>query len=308
MSGVQFHLQSFPFDRWGGVEPIVEAARAADELGFAGIQIPDHVVMPERPDRKQIRRVWYDPLILATHIASHTRRLRLVFNILVVPYRPPVQTAKALATLDVVSGGRVTVGVGTGWNQREFDILGIPLSERGRMTDEHLRIMKDLWTRDEAGFERDGKEFRNFAFEPRCVQKPHIPFWIGGSGPRPMRRVLEHGNGWTPMVGSLDDLKSGVDWLREQLEARGRDPDSLDFCYFVTVGAGDSEIDGARTHASGGEVKATTAGDSPQAVIDSVGQLADIGFRQVTLHFEWQTPADYHRRIEWLAQHVLPAF
>ena len=308
MARVHFLAQSFPYDRWGGVAPLAEAARAAEELGFAAIQLPDHVLMPVRPGKGPARRVWYDPLVLGAYLAGQTQRLRLVFNILVVPYRPPVQLAKTVSTLDTVSRGRVTLGVGSGWLQREFEVLGVPFEERGARTDETLRIMRELWTGEEASFERDGVRYDGFAFEPRCVQEPHVQLWIGGSGPRPMRRALEFGDGWTPMVGDLAELRKSSDWLREQLAARGRDPESFDFCYHVNVGEGDREVEGARSHVAGADVGGSAADDSPQATVDRVAALAEIGFRHLTVHFAWQTPADYVRQLEWFARHVMPAF
>ncbi len=308
MPSVQFSVPLFPYDRWGGIAPIAEAARSAEALGFAALSLPDHVIMPVRPGVPSISTVWYDPFVLTAHLATLTQRLRFIFNVLVVPYRPPVQLAKAVSTLDVISNGRLTLGVGGGWLKGEFRVLGIPFEDRGPLTDEYLRAMRALWTQDEPSFEGETVRFQNLAFEPRCVQRPHVPLWIGGSGPRPMRRVIEQGDGWTPMVGNLRELGAGATWVREQLAANGRDPDAFDFCYGVNVGERDPERDQARSHAAGAELEDRRTLDSPQAAIDRIGALTAIGFQQISLSFNWQTPADYQRRLEWLAKHVLPAF
>ena len=302
MSSVRFGVPLFPYDRWGGIGPIGEAARQAESLGFAALTFPDHVVMPTRPGVPPVSAVWYDPFVLGAHLATLTERIRLVYNVLVVPYRPPVQLAKAVSTLDMVSNGRVTLGVGAGWIKGEFRVLGIPYAERGPLTDEYLRAMRVLWTEDEPHFEGETVRFGQLAFEPRCVQRPHVPLWIGGSGPRNMRRVVELGDGWTPMVGNLEELRTGADWIREQLAARGRDVAGFAFCYGVNVGERDPERDRARSHAAGADLMDRRADDSPQAAIDRVGALAEIGFRDVTLSFKWESPADYRDRLEWLAR------
>lgn len=305
-SDVAFTVGLFPYDRWGGVGAITEAVQAAEELGFAGVTLPDHVVMPVRPDRPPVSTVWYDDFVLATHLAAHTRRLRLLFNVLVVPYRPPVQLAKLIATLDVVSGGRLTVGVGTGWLRGEFRVLGVPHAERGAITDEYLRAMKVLWTEAEPSFDGHYTSFGRLAFEPRCHQQPHVPLWIGGSGRAPLRRVLELGDGWTPMAGSLEDLRAGVEWLRANAPRYGRDPDELALSFRVTFGGDDPDRDRAVAHASGSDGTDEEPRWDPDAIAGRVAALRELGFRWINVAFDWATPDEYVRRLTWFAQEVAP--
>lgn len=305
LAGVtSFHLSLFPYDRWGGLDAMGEMARLADDLGFGGLGLPDHVAMPVRPGREAVSVVWYDPFVLASHLATLTRRLRLVFNVLVVPYRHPVVLAKAVSTLDVVSGGRVTLGVGAGWLKGEFRLLGIPFEERGARTDEALRAMKALWTRDRPEFEGRTVSFSNLAFEPKCVQRPHVRLWIGGSGPAPLRRAAELGDGWSPMTGDLSELERGVSWIRERARAVGRDPVALDFAFGIAIGR-DPQRDRARSHAAGAAQDADVP-DSSDAIVDRAGRLREIGFDHIGLSFAWERPVDYLRRLEALAKDVLP--
>ena len=142
-----------------------------------------------------VSTVWYDGFVLGAHLAAMTRRIRMVFNVLVVPYRPAIVLAKLVSTLDVVSGGRLTLGVGAGWIKGEFKALNIPYAERGAITSETLRAMKVLWTEEHPSFEGRYTSFSNIAFEPKCLQQPHVKIWIGGSGAAPLQRAVELGDG-----------------------------------------------------------------------------------------------------------------
>jgi probable F420-dependent oxidoreductase len=305
---ITFSAPLFPYDRWGGIQAIGQAARHADELGFHALSLPDHVIMTVRDDVPPVSTVWYDNFVLSAHLAALTRRLRFLFNVLVVPYRPPLVLAKLISTLDVVSGGRITLGIGAGWLKGEFRVLGLPFEERGAMTDEYLRAMKVLWTEEKPSFEGRYTSFSRIAFEPRCVQKPHVPLWIGGSGRGPLRRVVELGDGWTPMVGTPDELRQQGDWIREQLAARGRDPASLTFAFGLSFGPPDPERDLARSHAAHSTPTGRKPVSSPQEVIDRASVYRELGFRHLTVSFGWQTPADYLKQLDWFAAHVMPAF
>ncbi len=307
---MKFQVALFPYDRWNGIEAMGEAALAAEELGFDGLSFPDHVIMPVRPDVPPVSTVWYDNFVLASHLATLTSRIRLVFNVLVVPYRPAVQLAKLLSTLDVVSHGRITLGVGAGWLRGEFRVLGIPFAERGAMTDDSLRAMKALWTQERPEFKGKYASFSDLAFEPKCVQQPHIPIWVGGSGPRALKRVLELGDGWSPMTGKLEELARDIDWIKSQVRERGRDPETLDFAYGISFGDSDPERDRAVSHVSHSEQprqvrQSTSEHHSPDALVDTIGRHREAGFTHLGLSFGWERPADYRRQLEWFAKHVL---
>jgi probable F420-dependent oxidoreductase len=305
---VTFSVPLFPFDRFGGVEGLARGVARADELGYHAVSFPDHVIMPVREGAPRISTMWYDPCVLTAYLAARTRRIRFLYNALVFPYRPAIQLAKALSTTDVVSGGRLIVGVASGWLRGEFRTLGVPYAERGAITDEYLRAMKLLWTRENPEFEGRYVSFRDIAFEPKCLQRPHVPLWIAGQGPIPLRRVVEHGDGWTPMVGSREELARGGDWIREQLRARGRDPESVTFAYGISFGEPDPVREAARSHASHGVATAPRAVRSPQEIADQIGALREIGFSHIGLSFGWNTLDDYERELEFFAGRVMPQF
>jgi probable F420-dependent oxidoreductase len=190
---------------------LIRLARKAEALGYSCVTISDHVVLPTRSSAPYpysptgefpggSRQDYLEPLVLMGWLLAATRRIRVGTSVLVVPYRNPVVTAKQLATLDACSGGRVIVGCGVGWWPEEFQALASPpFAERGAVTDEYIRLMKDLWTLDEPAFTGKYYQLRDVSLFPKPRQKPHPPIWIGGHGPAAIRRAAELGDGWHPI-------------------------------------------------------------------------------------------------------------
>jgi probable F420-dependent oxidoreductase len=212
-----------------------------------------------------------------------------------------------IATLDVVSGGRLIVGVGTGWLKGEFRVLGVPLAERGPMTDEYLRAMKVLWTEENPEFQGRYVSFSRLAFQPKCVQRPHVPLWIGGTGDRPFRRVIELGDGWAPMTGTLEEVSGHVAHLKEAAAAAGRDPESLDFTLEVLIGEPDEAQAAARTHVPGAKPPAKRAAPTNTEIVDRIAECRRAGLNHFSVRFAWRTPAEYVERLEWFAAEVMSA-
>jgi len=159
--------------------------------------------------------------------------------VLVVPYRPAVLTAKLLATADVLSGGRVIAGIGSGWMQEEFAALETaPFEARGAVTDEYIRAWKSLWTDDRPSMDGSHVRFNNVVFRPKPVSKPHPPIWVGGESAPALRRTAQLGDGWYPVSNNTQIplntpalLKAGIDRLHRAAEKAGRDPTSIDIAY-----------------------------------------------------------------------------
>ena len=193
------------------VDVLTRLARAADALGYSVVTISDHIVLPTRSSEPYpydktgafpggSQQVYLEPIPLAAWLLAATRRVRVAISVLVVPYRNPVVTAKQLATIDALSGGRLIVGAGVGWWREEFEALAAPpFAERGAVTDEYLRLMKTLWTEDAPRFE--GKYYRvgDVTMLPHPVQKPHPPIWVGGHTEPALRRTAELGDAWHPI-------------------------------------------------------------------------------------------------------------
>ena len=302
---VNFTIPVFPYDRWGGIEPLARSVKAAEEMGFWGVKLPDNIIMPVRPDAPSVSTVWYDNFVLGAHLATLTQRIKIVFSVMVVPYRPPVQMAKMISTLDQVSKGRLIVGTGVGWMRGEFRVLGLPHKERGAMTDDYLGAMRQLWTSETPAYAGKYASFANIAFEPKCYQQPHVPLWIGGSGPAAERRVAEFGDGWIPMVGDLPELAKDVARIKSSVRERGRDPEAVDFSYEVFFGEPDPTSIVARAHVTNSELAAVKPATTPEAVRELIHGYAEAGFTNLGVGFRWDTPDDYLRQLEAFANQVL---
>jgi len=190
---------------------VLRLAQKADQLGYSSLFVTDHVVLPATSKSAYPyhpsgqfpgggNQDYLEPLTLMTYLAAATKKIRLGTSVLVVPYRNPVVTAKMLATLDVLSGGRIILGAGVGWLQEEFVALGAPpFSERGKVSDEYLRLMRECWTKDRLHFNGTYYRISDVFFLPKPVQKPAIPIWIGGHTDGALRRAGELGDGWHPI-------------------------------------------------------------------------------------------------------------
>ena len=180
-----------------------------------------------------------DTLAVLAFLAGCTERVNLLTSVLVAPHRNPVLTAKLIATADVLSAGRIIVGVGAGWMPEEFAALGTPpFAERGVVTDEYIRAWKLLWTEDRPVMRGRYASFDNVVFEPKPVSQPHPAIWIGGEGPRSIRRVAELGDGWYPVsnnaqvpLNTVQRLREGISGMRQVVAQAGRDPSTIDIAY-----------------------------------------------------------------------------
>ena len=214
----------FDAERYAAV--IVEAER----LGFDHVFAPDHVFVPPYL-AKIIKDTWIDPFTLLSYIAAKTSRIELVLACLVVPYRQPFATAKAVATLDQLSGGRFALGVVPGYLEEEFEAFNLPLSERGAMTNEFIRLMVEIWTSDTATFE--GRYYRcaGINVKPRCARSPHVPLWVGGSSRSAIQRVVAFGDVWHPIGFTVIDDKArtanGGEFDGKALPSSGTTPQRL---------------------------------------------------------------------------------
>ena len=209
-----------------GVEAISRIGRKAEELRLASVFVSDHIVIPE-VHTGIFGDTFFDPLVALSYLAGCTSSVRLGTSVLILPYRNPLVTAKMVSTLDALSGGRVTLGVGVGWAQEEFDILKQPFHERGKMTDEYIRIMREVWTNESPSYQGDFWQFKDIRVLPHPVQKPHPPILIGGTSRAALRRVARLGDGWLPNRVSPEEIKADWHLVRRLAERAGRDPDIL---------------------------------------------------------------------------------
>jgi probable F420-dependent oxidoreductase len=173
---------------------------------------------------------WLDPFDTLAFLAAATEKARLGLSVLIVPYRNPYDVARRVATLDVLSGGRMILGVGVGWMEEEFQLLGIPFKERAQRTREYIAVMKAVWTQENPRF--DGqfiKLDRDVNMLPLPLQKPHPPIWVGGETTAAMRRVAEFGDGWHIALLTIEQIRSLYERLRGAMDKASRDFTKLEF-------------------------------------------------------------------------------
>lgn len=219
----------------GDLAGVVETARIADDLGVEQLAVPDHLAIGQRTDRYPYGRYplpreepFLEPVTALAAMAATTRRLRLATGVLIAPLRPPLLLAKSLATLDVLSHGRVDLGVGTGWQREEFAGSGVPFAGRAARMDDALRACRALWRDAPASFMSRTVSFEDLWCLPRPVQAGGIPIWLGGAlSDGNLARLVEYGSGWMPLGLGRGELAEGVNRLRRALRAAGRDPDSV---------------------------------------------------------------------------------
>ncbi|MCF7549465.1 LLM class F420-dependent oxidoreductase [Pseudonocardia sp. WMMC193] len=229
----------FAVSQVGGGEPeaAVASVRLAEELGFESLWLNDHVVVPSRYDSvypyDESGKMggddvvdFPDPLIWLSFAAAVTSRIRLATGVLVLPQRNPVVLAKQVATLDRLSGGRVVLGVGTGWLAEEFAAVGVDFAGRGRRHDDYLAAMRQLWTGEPASVDRDTVSFSGVVSVPTPAQS-RVPIVVGGGGPRAIRRAAQLGDGLFPAALPAGEVAKTARLLREETERAGRPAGSV---------------------------------------------------------------------------------
>ena len=293
-------------------------ATRAEQLGFSFIGVNDHVVVPRAVASRypySADGTWagaaagecLDQLTTLAFIAGCTERVRLLTSVMVVPHRQPVLAAKMLATLDVLSAGRLIVGCGTGWLHEEFAALGAPaFAERGRVTDAYIDAFRALWTQENPRVGADHVAIADVVFAPKPVQRPHPPLWIGGESPAAQRRAVARGDGWYPASNNprhrLDTparVGAGISALRAMAQAAGRDPLTIDTAFVVLWPVSWSPQDG-----EDGTRRMLTGGSADMAA--DIAALARCGVRHLSVSLQTARLAETLARMERFATEVIP--
>jgi probable F420-dependent oxidoreductase len=267
-------------------------------MGYDYLTLTDHVVLPDvsvpgYPYSESGEFMSNTPterheLLTATaFIAAKTSRIRLVLAVLVVPHRPAVLAAKMLSTIDVLSEGRLVIGIGAGWLKAEFDaVVTTPFAERGAVTDEYLEAFRALWTQEHAKFEGRYTKFADLIFLPRPVQRPYPPIWVGGESGPSLRRAASFGDAWYPigsnkrhLLDTLPRLAAGIARLRKLVAETGRDPASVSVVYRVKRYG-----DAVAPVASDGERRLFSGGDAD--ILDDLRALRDLGVTAIDVEVE----------------------
>lgn len=290
---------------------LVRFAHTAEALGFDTIWTSDHIVVPTEVQSfypyhpaGQMPFVpaepYLEPLIVMTYLAAVTQRIRIGTSVLILPYRNPVFTAKALATLDVLSHGRITLGVGVGWMEEEFQALGLETyARRGAYSDECMRIFRTLWTQENPTFQGAFHRFAGIKCEPKPVQAGGIPIWVGGHTPQAIRRAARLGDGWQPIVQRPpadlppEELRENIAALRELAEAGGRDPQAIT----IALGASVQFSEGGSAGLFSG---------SPQRIVEGMRQYQAVGVQDFRVDFPGLSPDGLLQAMERFAAEVRP--
>ncbi len=291
----------------------IKIIQRAEALGFQYALIGDHIVIPKSfgstypysqtgEFTSAVSGECLDQLMLLSFLAGSTRKIRLVPSVMIVPHRNPIIAAKQLATLDVLSNGRLTLGVGAGWLKEEFDALGIPpFEQRGSVTNEYLDIFKELWCSDNPSFEGVYCSFSNIMFEPKPIQKPHPPIWIGGESKPAMRRAAQYGTAWHPLnanprypLGTADQLDTSIKWLRNYTETIGRNPLNIEVSYRVS------------NHSIDPGNRKTTFSGTPNEIADDILEFENLGVTDMIFDFRDPDIAIMTNLMELFAAEVIP--
>jgi len=292
---------------------LVRFAQQAEALGFYCVTVADHVIVPKNisvpypytVDGKYPGTGYHlETLTTMGYLMGATKRIRFATSVMILPYRNPIATAKMLASLDVLSGGRVIVGAGVGWMKEEFEnIRTEPFDERGKVTDEYIAAFRELWTSDNPSFDGKYCRFSDIVFLPKPVQKPTIPIWIGGHSKQAIRRAARLGDGWHPIGGvptiplEPQDVAADMSMLREYAEKAGRDAKKIRVALKGSLFDREKQITpGKRRRFIG----------SAEEVASDIGDYRAVGVDTMIFDVRRPTVGETLERMEWMAKDVFP--
>jgi probable F420-dependent oxidoreductase len=287
-------------------------AEKAEVLGYDTVWFSDHIVIPTEvksfypydPSGRMAfnpSEPYWEPLTVIGYVAGRTSRVRLGTSVLVLPYRNPVVTAKMLATLDVLSNGRITLGAGVGWMEEEFRAIGLDTyPRRGAYSDECMRIFRELWTSDNPSFEGEFHQFSNIRCEPRPVQPGGIPIWVGGHTPQAIRRAARLGNGWQPLVQRPPadlppaEMQERIAQLRAFAREAGRDPQHITLAMGSSIQFTDGAATGQRSLFTG----------RPAQIVEAIQRYQELGVQNFRCDFPSRSFDDLLQAMERFATEV----
>jgi probable F420-dependent oxidoreductase len=285
-------------------EAAIAVGRAADRLGYEWVSVPEHQILP--PRARVYKGPWYDPLMTLSYVAAATERVRLFTNILVAPYHEPVVLAKAVASLDLLSGGRVILGVGSGNQRGEFEALQVPFEERGAITDEWLALLRALWETELVTFEGKYYHLRDMNFEPKPERR--ITIWAGGHSYKIVRRAVDLCDGWCPALISLDKAKEMAAYLAEYRAKRGVQREitwMLPFGNWIRASMVTSPAPGKVDDPRYVMLNAVEEPGDPAYLIERLSRLRAAGVYGTSVSFIYNELPELLESLEWFAQEVM---
>ncbi len=269
----------------------------AEQLGFEMVSVPEHHVMPKTHEDFSGNFQMNSYVGMGVY-AGATERMRVNSCIAILPLQHPITTAKQLATLDWMTGGRVTVTWAVGWCEGEFDLMGVDFHQRGAMAEEYTRAIIELWTSETPEFEGQYVSFRDLCFEPRCIQRPHLPIWFGGDADAVLRRTARYASGWWPFQTKPERIAERIDFIKSQPDYNGKLDD-------VFYGFSTSRL--TEDHKPTGDASGRP-GQSKGAIIDRLGWFAQQGITWSGLPIPAVSSiSEYRDYMQWIAEEIMPA-
>ena len=281
------------------VNALTEMAVRAEEMGFDSVWVTDHIivpdVLPDRPPEIVYRHDMLEPITLLAHLGAVTKRVNIGTSVIILPYRNPVILAKAVATADVLSNGRVIFGAAVGWMEGEFASLNAEFEKRGAVSDEYLQMLKELWTNPRPNFDGANFQFSEVTFSPMPVQKPHPPIWIGGRSRAGARRAARYGDTWHPVQIPAAEVKANAEYMGEYCQRIGREtPPQLSFR--CNLRFSDGSVDGER-----GALQGAT-----EDIIGDISEYADAGVGHIIMEIPGESFAEKFAAMERFQRDIVP--
>lgn len=297
--------------RAAGPEVLTEAARQAETLGFRSVWAAERMVNPwemktEYPYKEDNQ--WFVPpespfletLTVLTFLSGVTEKVSLGASVIVLPYRHPLFTARVATSIDTLSKGRLILGVGIGWMPEEFEALGVSFKDRAAMSAEQLEIFNLLWSEERPRFDGRHYQFDAVAVNPKPVQKPRFPIWIGGESEAAQRRVAKYGDAWFSYFVKItpEELSARFDQIRSWAAEVGRVPDAIDLCCCRPVEVTDEPVDQEE-----GRLRGT-----PEQLVEALQAYEKVGVRHMALQFMRGRWPERKAQIETFGREAIPLF
>jgi len=289
---------------------LMQAAQRAESLGYDSVWAADRLVMPWKiattyPYSKEATfivppdRPFFDTLTCLAFLAGCTEKIQLGMSVMVMPYRHPLHWAKIATTIDQLSTGRLIMGVGVGWMEEEFAAMNAPFKERGKVSDEQLTLLKQLWTEEHITFRGNYYQVDDIAFNPKPYQKPRIPIWVGGEGKYAQRRAGRFGDAWFPYFVRVtpQELLRRFHNVREEAKKAGRNPDEIDFACCLPIELTANDVAQEDDYLKGSIPQVTAA----------IQKFIDVGVIHIGLQFMIPHYPERQEQIERFAKEALPA-
>jgi len=296
--------------RAAGRKTLMQAAQRAEALGYDSVWAADRVVMPWKIDTPYPYskaasfivppdRPFFDTLTCLAFLAGCTEKIQLGMSVMVLPYRHPLYWAKIATTIDQLSTGRLIMGVGVGWMEEEFAALGAPFKERGKVSDEQLTLLNQLWTEEHITFRGNYYTVEDIAFSPKPYQKPRIPIWVGGEGKPAQRRAGRFGDAWFPYFVRITpkELATRFANVRAEAKSAGRNPNEIALACCLPIELTEKDVPQEPDYLKG----------SIAQVMQALDKFLAVGVVHIGLQFMIPHYPERQEQIERFAKEALPA-